>query len=156
MSKDEAKRSFNDWVAPYYMHKSITSRNGADLAALPTPNAPPSTLERTTEAELKEITTPEAVNHSEIPARTSKPEIFAERTRKALFDDEMAQKYFPKCSVDAIYCEHTMWAMIDAKWELEKSREKADREGIKGRPFKTHLMPKVNHFVSSVLRSCTL
>lgn len=149
VSREDSKRSFNDWIAPYYMHKSITSRDVADLQVVPSDDAPPSTLQRMSEEELSEVTSPEAINHSEIPARTAKAEIFAERTRRAIFDDSMAAKYFPRCSVDAIYCEHSMWAMIEAVWGLEKMKEKADEKGVKGRPLRMHIMPKANHFVST-------
>ena len=140
-------QKFNEWVSSYYTHASLTSGDINDLQFFPGADGPRSTIARMSKEELKEVTHPEAVDRSEAAIRGTPTAIFAERVRLAVFDDKMAT-YFPKCRVDVIYCEKTGWAMIDSAWAFKKLREKADEEGIKGRPLKLHMMPNANHFVS--------
>lgn len=150
LSKEERAERFNEWVSAYYTHASLTSRDINDLQLFPGSNSPRGTVARMSKEELKEVTCPEAVERSDAAIRGTKPEFFAERVRLALYDDRTAQ-YLPKCRFDVIYCEKTGWAMVDSAWAFQKLREKADEEGIKGRPLKIYMMPNANHFVSIVL-----
>lgn len=88
-----------------------------------------------------------AVLRSEVGTRLGDPSIYFERIRRALFDDGLA-KYLPRCAVDIIWCENSTWVVVDAVWNFQIAREKADEEGVTGRPMKITMMPGVNHFVS--------
>ncbi|EJD07447.1 uncharacterized protein FOMMEDRAFT_149976 [Fomitiporia mediterranea MF3/22] len=147
LSLEERANSFSEWVSSYYTHKSLTSRKFEDLQVYPVegPGSKRSTTSRMSPEELRETTCYEAVARSEIGARTGSPAIYAERIRRALFNDELA-KYLPRCGVDVVWCENSIWACIDCMWGLQAAREKADDQGIVGRPLRFFMMPGVNHF----------
>lgn len=98
--------------------------------------------------ELSDTTCFSALQRSEVAAQTGSPAIYAERLRRALFDDGLASKYWPRCEVDVIWCEHSPWESVDVAWKLQEMREKTDEEGVVGRPLNFYMMPGVNHFVS--------
>ncbi|THH08247.1 hypothetical protein EW145_g2822 [Phellinidium pouzarii] len=145
LSLEERARRFNEWVSAYYTHTSVTSRDINDLQLYPVAGSRAGTTETMSADERRELTHYAAVPRSEIAARTAAPEIYAERVRRALFDDELA-KYLPGCGVDVVWCERSTWASIDAAWGFEKLKEKADEQGIRGRPLRMFMMPGANHF----------
>ncbi|EJD07446.1 uncharacterized protein FOMMEDRAFT_149975 [Fomitiporia mediterranea MF3/22] len=147
VSLEGRANSFSEFVSSYYTHKSLTSRKFEDLQVYPVegPRSKKSTTSRMSPEELRETTCYEAVARSEIGARTGNPAIYAERIRRALFDDELA-KYLPRCSVNVVWCEYSAWPCIDNTWGLQAAREKADKQGIVGRPLRFFMMPGVNHF----------
>ncbi|KAL5513084.1 hypothetical protein ACEPAH_3482 [Sanghuangporus vaninii] len=148
LSEEERVGAFNEWVSAYYTHKSVTSRNFSDLQlAQPNGEEPlrKSTIASMTPEEIQEMTHMSAVFKSEVAGRAAPPAIHAERIRRALFDDELA-KYWPRTSVNVVWCENSTWVVVDTMWEFQKAREKADEKGIVGRPLRIIMMPGANHF----------
>ena len=148
-------RRFNIWVSSYYSHKGLTLRNVDDLQRVPDsdPSARRSTYEAMTPAEMTETAFAPPSTGSELAYRNGGPAIFAERIRRALFDDNLARKYWPRIGVDVVWGEKSIWVIVDAVWELQKAREKADRDEIAGRLLRFHMIPEANHFVSDELTS---
>lgn len=150
MSEEERLRIFNEWVSGYYTHKSVTSRNLEDLQRVRLDGDSPTrtgTIASMTPQEIQETTYAAAVLNSEVAGRAAHPTIHAERIRRALFDDDLA-KLWPRAGVDVVWCENSTWVVVDAMWEFQKAREKADEQGVKGRPLRIIMMPGANHFVS--------
>ncbi|KAH8116322.1 hypothetical protein DFH11DRAFT_1579941 [Phellopilus nigrolimitatus] len=144
---EERVRKLDDWLAGYFTHKDVTSRNVDDLRLFPLPDSRMATTLAMSADEERSVTCYAAAPRAELPLSMAQPAVYSERVRRALFDDDLA-KYWPRLEVDVIWCEHSPWPMVDAAWELEKSREKADEQGIKGRPLKVTMFPGANHFVS--------
>ncbi|KAI5121868.1 hypothetical protein M0805_001076 [Coniferiporia weirii] len=142
----ERARRFSEWVGAYYKHTSLTSHDTNDLQLFPAAGSRIGTVESMSSDEQRDLTHYAAVQRSEVAARTGRPEMYAERVRQALFDDELA-KYLPKCKVDVIWCEYSTWVCVDAAWRFERLRKAADEEGIKGRQLRIFMMPEANHFV---------
>ncbi|KAL5531561.1 hypothetical protein ACEPAG_4438 [Sanghuangporus baumii] len=149
LSEEERVQRFNIWVSSYYSHKSLTSRNIIDLERVADndPSIRKSTFEALTREEIKETAYAPPSMGSELAFRNGSPAIYVERVRCALFDDELA-KYWPRFGVDVVWGEKSIWVVVDATWELQKAREKADKEGIVGRPLRFFMIPGANHFVS--------
>ncbi|KAL5513086.1 hypothetical protein ACEPAH_3484 [Sanghuangporus vaninii] len=141
LSEDECIRIFANSVTAYYKHKNLISRNLHDLQfEIPVDGRKSMSLE-----EVRQTTCHSAIAHSEAPIQTANTAIYANRLRHALFDDTTA-KYWLRCRVDVVWCEHSPWESIDVMWNLQLMREKADREGITGRPMRFVMMPGANHF----------
>ncbi|KAL5492299.1 hypothetical protein ACEPAI_3746 [Sanghuangporus weigelae] len=148
LSEEERIRTFSEWVSAYYSHKSVTSHILADLQLVqPESKEPPrkSTIASMTPQEIQETTRMPAVLNSEVAGRAAPPAIHAGRIRRALFDDELA-KYWSRAGVDVVWCENSTWVVVDAMWEFQKAREKADEKGIVGRPLRIIMMSGANHF----------
>ncbi|KAL5492300.1 hypothetical protein ACEPAI_3747 [Sanghuangporus weigelae] len=147
LSEEERVQRFNIWVSSYYSHKSLTSRNIVDLehVADDDPTIRKSTFEALTLEEIKETAFAPPSTGSELAFRNGDPVIYAERMRRALFDDELA-KYWPRVGIDVVWGENSIWVVVDAAWELQKAHEKADNEKIVGRPLRFFMIPGANHF----------
>ncbi|KAL5513085.1 hypothetical protein ACEPAH_3483 [Sanghuangporus vaninii] len=147
LPEEERARRFNIWVSSYFSHKSLTSRNIADLqkVADDDPSIRKSTYEALTSEELKETTYAPPSTSSELAFRSGSQATFTERTRRALFDDKLA-KYWPRAGVDVVWGEKSIWNVVGATWELQRAREKANEEGIVGRPLRFFMLPGANHF----------
>ncbi|KAH8111408.1 hypothetical protein DFH11DRAFT_1513177 [Phellopilus nigrolimitatus] len=145
LTLEERARRFSEWVGAYYTHASLSSRDMNDLQLVADAGARTGTTLTMSADDERAVTCYDAVQRSEVAARTAAPEIYAERVRRALFDDTLAQ-YWPKCSVDVVWCEHSPWAIVDGVWGFERLREKADEEGIKGRQLRFFMIPGANHF----------
>ncbi|KAH8111951.1 hypothetical protein DFH11DRAFT_559094 [Phellopilus nigrolimitatus] len=93
----------------------------------------------------REVRWTAALESSEVSVRPILPATYAEQVRRALVDDRLAA-YWPRCGVDVVLCDKTVWVVVDAVWRLEKLRKMADKEGIKGRAFRSLTIPGANHF----------
>lgn len=51
-------------------------------------------------------------------------------------------------SVDVIWCEKSVWEIIEAVWWLQSMRKEAEEGCLSGRDLRFHMMPRANHFVS--------
>lgn len=149
LTEAERARSFALLVSSYFTHKSLTSRDIADLQRKPDPNARKATIDRFTPEEECEVTCYSALFRNELAARTASHVVYAARMDKALFE---SASYWPKCRVDLILCENTSFLCVEAAWEFDKIREKAEKEGRQGRVMRSFMIPGVNHFVSSNCR----
>ena len=151
LSEEERARRFSIWVSSYFSHKSLTSHNFEDLQVAPDndPAIRRSTIESMTPEEIRDTIYPPPTTGSETDFRNVSPAVLAERSRRALFDDELARRYWPHVGVDVVWGEKSFWVVIDAMWELQKARKEADEDGITGRPLRFHMMPGANHFVSN-------
>ncbi|KAH8111923.1 Alpha/Beta hydrolase protein [Phellopilus nigrolimitatus] len=136
---------FSEWVGAYYTHASLVSRDVSDLQLAPAAGARIATTLAMSAAETLAVTWPAALERSEVSVRPILAAAYAEQVRRALVDDRLAA-YWPRCGVDVVWCENTVWVIVDAVWRLEKLREEADEEGIKGRPFRVMMVPGANHF----------
>ncbi|OCB85419.1 hypothetical protein A7U60_g7428 [Sanghuangporus baumii] len=147
LSEEERVQRFNIWVSSYYSHKSLASRNLADLQSVADddPSIRKSTYEVLTPEEIKETAYAPPSTGSELAFRNGSPAIYAERVRRAIFDDKLA-KYWPRAGVDVVWGEESIWVVVGATWELQKAREKANEEGIVGRPLRFFMIPGANHF----------
>jgi hypothetical protein len=148
MTPEQRREFFNTWVAGYYTHKSMTSRNIADLVKRTYDPSPPPTTKVMSPSELSSLTDFAAVTHSEVVVRTVDSSILADHCRWAMFDDKKA-KYWPKVSVDVTWCEKSAWVMIDAAWWVQTLQDEAREKGINGRKVTFTMFPEANHFVRS-------
>ena len=149
MTPEQRKEFFNTWVAGYYTHKSLTSRNISDLEMLKADPSPPPTTKLISPSELASLTDFAAVRRSEVPVRSVDSTILADQARRALYDEERA-KLWPRVTVDVIWCEKSAWVMIDAAWWLQTLQDESREKNIRGREVKFTMFPGANHFVSGL------
>ncbi|KLO13268.1 hypothetical protein SCHPADRAFT_372631 [Schizopora paradoxa] len=144
---EERARMFGYWVSSYFDHSNISSRRFEDLQLMPDPTEKTgASTSRMTEAEYQSMVNPEASLRADVPAMLYPPEQFANWTKRALFDDDFAGRYWPRLQVTAIWCERTCWTCVDGGWGLEELRKQHDGLGVRGRPLKITMMPGANHF----------
>jgi len=144
--EDRAK-IFGHWVSSYFDHPNVTSHKLEDLKFVPDAIVQTeATTSRLSEAEYRALVSPEAALKVDAPAVLYPPEEFAQWTKRALFDDSLAQKYWPRLKVAAIWCERSCWTCVDGGWGLEDLRKEYDDLGVQGRPLKVTMMPGANHF----------
>lgn len=145
---------FAEYAGTYFEHSSIRSHNINDLHFSLDPTTQkypyPSTTSRLSAAEYSALVCPEAAMRADVPAMLYPVEEFAKWTKQALFDDDLAQKYWPNLKVEVLWCEHTLGSCIEAGWVYEELRKEYDGKGVKGRPMKITMMPGANHFVSYI------
>jgi len=147
---EERFRMFAEWVSTYYEHPSVTSHNIDDLHFALDPKAQrcphSSTTSRLSEDEYRALVWPEAAMRTDVPGMVYPYEEFAQWTRRALFNEDLARKYWPSLKVDVIWCEHTVGTCVEAGWVYEELKKEHVSKGVKGRPLKITMMPGANHF----------
>lgn len=147
LTLEERSKMFGHWVSSYFNHPNVASHKLEDLQFIPDTNEQTeATAARLSETEYRTLISPEAAMKVDVPATLYPLEEFAQWTKRALFDDGLAQKYWPRVKVDAIWCERTCWTCVDGGWGLEELRKKYDLLGVKGRPMKVTMMSGANHF----------
>lgn len=146
---EERISRFARHVSAYYQHRSVESRQSKDLATSPSKTLPMPTSDAMSKEDYDSILDSYSLSRSEIAVTTVTKAEFREWTRRALFNDAMAQVFWPELNVDVVWCEHSVSVAIMAAWEYQNLREESDRKGVKGRPIKITMMPRANHFVST-------
>jgi len=145
---EQRARMFTSYVSGYFKHRSITSRKFEDLKMELTDEIRTSTTDRMTEDEYNSAINSGPIARSDILHATVSGAEFKTYALRALFDDEMAHKYWPALSVDVIWCEHSLWQCVNSGWEYQNLREEFDKKGVAGRPLRVFMLPGANHFVS--------
>ena len=152
LTPDERISKFAHWVSAYYSHPDFVSKDISKLQHVPDLSERPGTTYKMSLEEIKAVTSFETVHHSENPCRKARATTYAERVRRALFDDKNARTW-QALQVTLIWCENSIWVAMDAAWTVEKRRESATKAGITGRPLRIVMMPAANHFVSAIFSS---
>ncbi|KAH8111945.1 hypothetical protein DFH11DRAFT_558957 [Phellopilus nigrolimitatus] len=136
---------FSIWVGTYYTHPNLASRDVSGLQLIPAEGLRTATTLAMSADDMRGVRWTAALESSEVAVRPILPATYAEQVRRALVDDRLAA-YWPRYGVDVVWCENIVWVVIDAVWRVEKLRKTADEEGIKGRAFRSLMIPGANHF----------
>ncbi|KLO13273.1 hypothetical protein SCHPADRAFT_997491 [Schizopora paradoxa] len=142
---EERFKHFNAWLSAYFNHASVTSHKSQDLQLEPDPSRP-ATTSTMSKVEHQQIVCNDEAMKVDIPKTLYPLEEFERWLKKALFEDDMAKKFWPKLKVDVIWCERSPWTFVEAGWAIQELRKESDRLRIKGRPLRITMMPGVNHF----------
>jgi len=133
-------KRFNHWVSAYYDHPSTSSRRREDLQFWPDSDARSTVTSNMTESEFADLTDYNALPRSEVSAQTVRPENFEEWTRKAFFDNAMAQDFFPKIRVVVIWAERSHSLCVESAWRYQRFLEECGEPPVSGRQkFKASL-----------------
>ncbi|KLO13272.1 hypothetical protein SCHPADRAFT_890150 [Schizopora paradoxa] len=144
---EERFRKFADYAGAYFEHPSVASHNIKDLQiVLDSKQLKTSTTSRFTSDEYRKLVWPEAAMKVDVPAMTYPVQEFERWMKRALFEDDLAQEFWPSLKVEIIWCEHSTAPCVEAGWIFEELRKEYDDKGVVGRPMRITMMPGANHF----------
>lgn len=108
-------------------------------------NTRSTTIARMSKDELSVATSPDAFFRSEGVWGLICIEEFDENLVKGVFEANV----WPKTRVVSMWCEHTIWGIVQANWEFERRLEERLKSGVEARHIKSDMItgPNANHFV---------
>lgn len=141
--QDARGLAFTNWVASYFKHGDLSSRDFSQLKLRETDTSKKPTTDTISPEELSTITDfvpgPKCET-TQVHIKFSS--VFTNQTAKALLDPQVREDW-GRLPVWYIYCEASSWNVHYAVWHLEEKVECSQSE------ISFKLIPGANHFVRS-------